>query len=221
MRLWSKENLEDLISNEKITLKKIANIGSSDEEAIRVHPWIEEIFLSSLRKNGQVLNIDIKGSANVDIVGNLLEEDFIAKLSKYKFDAVCCMNVLTCIEDKKKLSQSLIDIIEEGGLVLVSSSKRHPYVKDPVDTMFRPTIEELYELFPETKILRKAVVEGESYFHFLTQNKKYLAITAARMFAPFYNFETWLNLVKYLPNMFSRYQTTCLILQKDRQTDKE
>ena len=212
--VWFRDNLEDLISDNKFKLGKIANVGSSSEEANRVHPWIENIFLSFIRENGRVYNIDIKKSPNVDIVGNLLDEKFIAELNSYNFDAVCCLNVLTCIEDKKKLSKALIDITEDDGLILVSSSKRHPFVKDPVDTMFRPTVEELHELFPGTEILRKGVVESESYFQFLAQNKKILTITMARMFVPFYNFDTWLNLIKYLPNLFSPYQTTCLILQK-------
>lgn len=212
--VWFRENLRILINSQNIDLSTVANIGSSDEKALKVHPWIEDIFLSFVRERGRVYNIDIKQSDSVDIVGNLLDQDFIAQLQAYKFKAALCLNVLPCVRDKEKLAAASVEIVANDGLILVSVSKRHPYVNDPIDNLFRPNVAELHSLFPDTKILKEAIVESESYFQFLIKNKKVLAITATRLCVPFYKFKTWYHLAKYLPKLFLPYQTTCLILQK-------
>mgnify|MGYP000580599874 CR=1 FL=1 len=128
-------------------------------------------------------------------------------------------DMMTAPEEEKAeetFANSIIDVIPENGFIFVSVSNRFPYVADPVDTLFRPDLKELKELFPNTKIIKESIIEGPTYFQFLIDHKTVLAITLVRLLTPFYKFKNWKNLVKYVPNLFKPFRTSCLILQKCR-----
>lgn len=71
----------------------------------------------------------------------------------------------------------------------------HPYHLDPIDTMFRPTVNELEALFPLFKIKKGEIVNARSanrglfettYFQKLLNNPRMFILVFFRALFPFY-----------------------------------
>ncbi len=209
---WISSQL-DFLEKEKIQIYPVANIGSSDESHYELQPWIKALS-NRITKGGIIKNIDIKDSESVDIVGDLLDDDFIDQLKGEKFQLLICANVLTNIADKEKFAKSLIQMMPENSLLMVSVSNRYPYVADPVDTLYRPSPEELCQLFPATEIINATLVSSDSFIKHLWQDKKAFFITFIRLFVPFYKPKTWWNLIKYVPKIHKPVRASCALLKK-------
>ena len=48
------------------------------------------------------------------------------------------------------------------GLLFVSVPRRYPYHPDPIDTMFRPTTQELLGMFDDAELVESAAIRCES-----------------------------------------------------------
>lgn len=210
---WIVKHLEDL--SEKEALYPLANVGSSDAKQDDFQPWVHEL-IQTMKSGGQLMSIDIKDSPNVDLVGDLLDPKFIDQLIGFQFKCFLCANILTNIEDRDKFIQHISRLVPIDGHLILTVSNRYPYVADPVDTLFRPTPEELAKQFPDYEVVDSAIISSDTYFKLLWKKKKIFFITLARMFVPFYKPKTWWNLVKYLPNTFKPVRATALFLRRTR-----
>jgi hypothetical protein len=110
-----------------------------------------------------VKHLDEKVSEGVDIVGDLSNPSFRTSLVSMGFKSVLCSNVLEHVPDREQLAASLTQIVPSGGYLFVSCPYRFPYHPDPIDTMFRPGIDDLALLFPETQVHEGTVVSGGTY----------------------------------------------------------
>jgi hypothetical protein len=209
---WIESELDRLLQQGEV-LFPLANIGCSDEKQLEFQPWVRDL-IGHIQEKGALINIDIKDSPGVDMTGDLLDPAFISRLKDKKFGALLCANILTNITDKEKFAASIIDVIHPGSVLIITVSNRYPYVADPVDTLYRPTPEQLKLLFPGTEIVSSSLVESQSYLQLLWGKKKVFVITAARLLVPFYKFKTWWNLMKYLPSIFKPVRSSCLVLRK-------
>lgn len=210
---WLKQNIETLATTDKEVFP-LGNIGSSDEKQLQIQPWVYTELMEPLRKIGKVYNVDIKDSKDVDLCGDLLNPSFIEELKNVGLKSILCANILTNIESKEQFAKSIVNVIPKGGYIIVSVSNRFPYVADPVDTLYRPSLAELKALFPNTEIVEQSMIEGDTYFRFLRSNPRVLLTTLIRLCLPFYKFYNWKCLVQYFPNLFKPFRTSCLILQK-------
>ncbi|OBQ33891.1 MAG: hypothetical protein AN485_17485, partial [Anabaena sp. MDT14b] len=48
----------------------------------------------------------------------------------------------------------------KSGYIFVTVPYKYPYHRDPIDTMFRPDIQELSSLFPDFKIVNGEILAG-------------------------------------------------------------
>ena len=209
---WIEEQLATL-SAQGYPLFPLANIGCSDEKQLGFQPWVKEL-MDFISQKGQVINVDLKDSPGVDLVGDLLDPVFVASLREKKFKSLLCANILTNIADKEKFVSAIVDVVDPGAILIVTVSNRYPYVADPVDTLYRPTPEELIRLFPGTEVVSSALIQSQSYAKLLWRKKKVFTITMLRLFAPFYKPKTWWNLVRYMPHVFKPVRSSCVVLRK-------
>lgn len=209
---WINDKLKQLESNGK-SIYPFANIGCSDHSNDKSQPWIYEL-MKSIENGGIKKNIDIKHTPEVDISGDLLDSNFVELLKKENFKTILAANILTNIENKEVFAKNVLNLLTNDTILIVTVANRFPYMADPVDTLFRPSIPELKELFPGTSILYSKIIESESYATKILKNKKVLLITTIRMFLPFYKYKTWVNLVKYIPLLLKPTRASCLILEK-------
>ncbi len=192
------------------------NIGSSTGSFVTVaQPWIEREIFGPLRARGSaVLNCDIKSAPGVDLVGDLQDPAFLTRLAERRFKSVLCSNLLEHVENRAAIAETLVEVLPSGGYLFVSGPHRYPHHADPIDTMFRPSPEELAALFPGTRVLAAAVVDCGTYLQYVTRTPSKFVKSVVRLGLPFYQPKEWRNAVLRLPWLFREFQSVCLLLEK-------
>lgn len=192
------------------------NIGSSTGNFVTVaQPWIDSEIFGPLRRRGStVLNCDIKSAPGVDLVGNLEDDAFLAELAARKFKSVLCSNLLEHVERRSAITETLVKVVPSGGYLFVSGPHSYPHHADPIDTMFRPSVEELAALFPGTRVVASEVVDCGTYLAYATRTPSKAVKTLVRLFMPFYRPKDWRSAVNRLPWLFREFKSVCVVLQK-------
>lgn len=217
------------IGNElgKLPLKKgmkVLNVGSSTLDFRKnEQPYIHaEIFQPMYDGDIEVIHLDIKQDEGVDLVGDLTDKNFISKLKEQKIDVVICSNLLEHLTNRGFLIDALNEILPENGFVIITVPYRFPFHKDPIDTMYRPSVEQLAGLFPSMKMVSGDEVKepDTSYFKTIKVNYKVFLSEIARTFVPFvFAGGDWPSLVRYLPHWGKNYSATSLVLQKSKKSN--
>lgn len=129
------------------------NVGSHTAEfRAKTQPWIDaELFGPFAARGREVVHTDIQAAIGVDLVGDLTDPAFQADLKSRRFRSVLCNNLLEHVENPERICRALGEAVTPGGLILLSVPHRFPYHADPIDTMFRPSPEELAKLFPNAE----------------------------------------------------------------------
>lgn len=209
----------------------MCNVGSADAGVHeREQPWIRrEVFAPLQARPGQrIVNIDLFPGPGVDLVGDLMDEAFIAKLAAMGCKSVFCSNVLEHVPSPARIAASLTMFLPPGGLLFISVPRAFPYHPDPIDTMFRPSPEELAALFPQTAIEEATVLKADTALGYTLrrgwQDPGALFKTIVQKLNPFQRSarpdrpvdpnapkSIWTS---HLPWLFRRFEVTCLVLRK-------
>src|SRR5690348_4717033 len=152
---WLGERLASISTED---LSPLLNVGSSTQDfRTRQQPYIDQNIFAPLRKRGgTVYHADIKAAPGVDLVGDLLDPAFLAELSKLQIRSAMISNLFEHVTIRQQICDVLMKILPPGGYIFVSGPHRYPYHADPIDTMFRPSIEEMHGHFPGTRIIDSA-----------------------------------------------------------------
>ncbi|HEY3787215.1 MAG TPA: hypothetical protein VGL71_00115 [Urbifossiella sp.] len=136
------------------------NIGSHTEEfRTREQPWIDRhVFAPARSRGGKIVHLDIRQAPGVNLVGDLTDPMFLAKVAAMRFRSAFCSNLLEHVPNRDAIGRAAVGTLAPGGYLIVSCPNNFPYHPDPIDTMFRPGVEELAALFPETEIVRGELV---------------------------------------------------------------
>ena len=149
-------------------LSPLLNIGSSSLRfREKVQPFIaENIFQPLAKKNIKVLHTDLQNEIGVDLVGDLADAKFVNQLKSMNFKSIICSNLLEHLEIETRLivCTTLMNIINEGGLIVMTVPRIYPYHQDPIDTWYRPDAAELAGLFPGFKLIEKKYIRTETSF---------------------------------------------------------
>ena len=193
------------------------NIGSSTQDfREKEQPWIDEKLFFPARKMGySVIHLDMKNDVGVDIVGDLCDSSFLQKLSEMNIKSVLCSNLLEHVLNREELCKNISSIISGGGYIFLTVPYKFPYHRDPIDTMYRPNIDELSKSFPQHKILDSEIVEGG----LLVKSTSIAPILYAiamfiRVMVPIYQPLRWLDSVRYSLWLFRTISATCVVLEK-------
>src|SRR5262245_36370569 len=125
------------------------NVGSSTAAfRTRDQPWIDRHLFAPARRKGYVVrHLDQKPDEGVDLVGDLRDGAFLARLAALRFRSVFCSNLLEHLVNREEVARTLVDLIPPGAYLFVSCPYRFPYHPDPIDTLYRPDTGELARLF--------------------------------------------------------------------------
>lgn len=163
--------------------------------------------------------MDAKPAAGVDIVADLDDEPAISALKSRGFKSILCSNLLEHVRDRAAIAKRLVELVPHGGYLFVSGPYRYPYHPDPIDTMFRPTPDELAAIFPGTRLERQAVVTNGTYFDEFRRSPASLPRLLARLLLPFYKRAAWrrewTRFIHHAPWMFARFEASCVLLVRD------
>lgn len=214
--IWISNSLQKLDVKD---ISPLLNIGSStahfrEVEQAFIH---ENIFKLIQAKGVVVVHTDLQEDAGVELVGNLMDDDFIKVLKARKFNSIICSNLFEHLEENTRMEvcKVLCDILNEKGFLLLTVPYIYPYHEDPIDTWYRPNLKSLANCFPSFEIIEKSYVRSNlSYFDELKVRPKNLIMSIIKLLIPFYKHKQWLNDIKYFPFWFSKYQVSCILLRK-------
>ncbi len=185
------------------------NIGSSTKYFRTVmQPYIDNsLFKPLLEQGNKIIHCDIKEAEGVDIVGDLSSTAFVEKLKNLGFRSAICSHLLEHVENPASVASAITLIIPAGGYLFVSCPYRYPHHPDPIDTMFRPSPDELANYFPGMKIIDSCIISDGRYGKF-GNSVKSATRELLRLALPFYKPARWLW-------HFREAKGTCLVLKKD------
>ena len=141
-------------------LSPVLNLGSSTEEfRSKTQPWIDELIFAPLRqRNVQVIHCDLKQAPGVDLTHNILEEEGFAALKALQPRTVLLCNILEHVLEPGLLTRRALDVLQPGGRLIVTVPRSYPHHRDPIDTMFRPTPEDVATFVPEAILEHAAIL---------------------------------------------------------------
>ncbi len=196
----------------------LLDVGSSTAKFRSLEqPWIDRsIFAPARAAKRTVMHLDAKAAPGVDIVGDLADPATVAALTRQAFKSVMCSNLLEHVADRHSIASTLLALVPGGGYLFVSCPYRYPFHPDPIDTRFRPTPQQLAELFPGTRIVAQAVVRDGTYLDHLRSSPRDSIRLLARLLLPFYKpanwRRAWTHVSNHLPWAFRRFEATCVVL---------
>ena len=204
---------------------RILNIGSSSFEFRSIiQPHINKfIFDPLLTKNSTIIHTDIVKAEGVDLVGDLTEKVFINKLKTEKYDIVICSNLLEHMKNRKPIISAIKEILHNNGYAIITVPYNYPYHLDPIDTMFRPKIKELYKNFSEFELIKGEIVTGKSYragsfqknyWQQLNNNPKLILKLLLRCSVPFYKIKIWYFTFISMIKIFKPFSACCILVKK-------
>jgi SAM-dependent methyltransferase len=194
---WVGRQLGQLDDSEIAT---VLNIGSSTGHFRTItQPHIEsEIFAPLSARGARVIHSDVKHADGVDLVGDLLDPAFRAKVVSMRADVVLANNLFEHVADRASLAECLSIIPRPGGRLIVTVPCRFPYHADPIDTLYRPTPEEIAHMFPAFSAEAEAIIETTTLWEDLEAKlgsggaKRNVARRCIRALFPFYRPRAWL-----------------------------
>jgi SAM-dependent methyltransferase len=157
----------------------LLSIGSGGSELRTTQPWIQRLVYEPLaRRRVQVLHHELSPGPGVDVAGDLTDPGFLARLGDLEIRSVICCNVLEHVPNPAQVASALESAVAPGGYALVSVPRRYPYHPGPIDTLFRPTVHELRDLFPGLGYESGAEIRCESLVRYLlSSSTKWASVT--------------------------------------------
>lgn len=164
--IWVKQAISKIkpLANNNI----VANLGSSTAYFREViQPHIDQYIIKPLQMNGwSIVNVDLKAEDGVNIVADVTQSNFSAKLQPSAL--TICTNMLEHVEDISLVIENLLKITIKGGFILLTVPYKYRKHLDPIDNMFRPTPQQIAQLFNayEIEIVDEGIIQifDKSYY---------------------------------------------------------
>jgi hypothetical protein len=198
-------------------ISPLLNLGSSTALfRERIQPWTEVLLYRPLRDRGiDLVHVDRRDEDGVDLRADLTDPADLQRLAAAAPQALLCCNLLEHVEDPARLARDCLDLLPRAGLAFVTVPFSYPYHRDPIDTMFRPSPDELAALFAGVRMVEGAVVgAGRSYRDEVRRRPWLLLRHVARFPAPFVSWVKWRRSMQKLYWLAAEYRITCAVFEK-------
>lgn len=141
-------------------------LGSSTDHFRRtVKPHIErELHRPLLERGIRLVTQDIKSGDGIEISGDIFDPEVQKKLAALQPRSLMCCNIFEHVHDRAALASVCNTLLPVDGILIVSVPYAFPYHSDPVDTLFRPTPDELAALFPDFEICFHTILSDSNYW---------------------------------------------------------
>lgn len=206
------------------SLFPLLNLGSQTGHFRKTEqPWLERYLFDPLqRRGGKIVHSDMQAAEGVDLSGDLSDPAFRERLRDMRFQSIVCSNLLEHVANREEFVRYITPILPVGGLLFVSVPNRFPYHPDPIDTLYRPTPEELAALFPGTEIVDKAIVRCGTYGFYLFSRLCWSPLRTLGKFVPRRKKagsagtspEGGSPVKRLLPWLIRSFRVSCVILRK-------
>lgn len=139
---WIGERLRELDIGAGST---VLDVGSSSERfRCIVQPHIDYEIFRPLREAGvRIIHIDARPDEGVDVIADVTDPAAVPEELRESGDLVISASMLEHIPERARAIAALRSLCRPGGRMIVTAPRRFPRHRDPVDTGFRPTADEL------------------------------------------------------------------------------
>jgi hypothetical protein len=154
-----------LASIDDSLLDPIVELGSSTSEfRTTVQPHIDREIHAPLRERGlRIITTDLKEAAGVEISGDIFDPAVRSSIKEAEPRCVLCCNIFEHVEDRSLFAAICDELVGPGGYLIVTGPHDYPYHADPIDTMYRPTVEQVHALFPAYELLKGEIITDNSF----------------------------------------------------------
>jgi len=197
-------------------LSPLLNLGSSDRRFREsVQPWIErEVFAPLAARGITTIHVDQREGSGIDVRADLTDPGEIARLRQLAPRTVLCCNLLEHVNEPDILAHNCLEILESGGLLFVTVPFSYPHHRDPIDTMYRPNLEELAGLFVGARLRDGQILGAGLSYRDEIRRRPWLLLRHARLLAPFLSLERWRRSMAKLYWLGAEYRITCAVFKK-------
>jgi hypothetical protein len=162
--VWLRQALEAIPTAE---LSPLLSIGSGPAASRSRQPWIDELVFGPLDRRGvSVLHHEHAAADGVDVAGDLADPAFLDGIGALGARSLLCANVLEHLERPSTAAAALSRAVTPSGHLFVTVPRRYPYHPDPIDTMLRPSVEDLVAMFPDLRLEAGGEVECGTLFSY-------------------------------------------------------
>ena len=197
-------------------LSPLINLGSSTEEyRTRVCPQIEMNIFRPLRDRGiAVYHVDLKAERGVDIVGSILDQSVQEAVAALSPGSILCNNLLEHVRERSTLVEVCRRLLRPGGYFVVSVPYRYPYHPDPIDTGFRPSLDELCDVLEGFEFVRGEEVRFGNYSKQLREKRWLLFRDAYLVLKSLWSKDGRRVLLGNYSFLFRQYIEACAVFRK-------
>lgn len=200
-------------------ISPLLDIGTANARHRTVdQPWIERRVFAPLAARGVATHFaDIAEAPGVDVAADIATDAGLDKLRALDARVILCCNVLEHVPDAAYFARRLSLLANAGTRLVVTVPHRYPHHRDPIDTMFRPNVAALAELFPDCEMERAAIVQAGSYREAFKRRPVTLLLRhLTRLPVPFIGWRAWKRSVSKLQYLVRPYEITCACFVKKR-----
>ncbi len=166
MRFEESLKIQNIIKKHK-PFANIINLGSGNVEQLKkTKPWVSKnVFDIFKKQKAKILHVDAEDFPGVNIVQDLSEPNSLSFCDKLKGSKLFILaNVLEHIPKKAHADflKKIYGKMKSKDGLMITVPYDYPYHADPIDTLYRPTPEDLHKLLPLTW-LEGEIVSAGSY----------------------------------------------------------
>lgn len=197
----------------------VLNLGSGTARSREISkPYIDRMVLAPLRGKGYgIVNSDLIEGEGIDLSGDLFDPAFQQTLRDLRPQVVMFCNVFEHLPTglRTRVPEILHRILSDGGHLFITVPRSYPYHADPIDTMYRPTPQDVAALFPALHVVQAEVIDSESYRDEFMRGSAWRRVRKVlRLLFPFVRPKRWLSHAHRFFWLGRPYQHCCLLLRK-------
>ena len=214
--VWIKNAISGIVTAESLCI----NLGSSDEVFYKeVQPHIFENIIGYIRNElgATILNCDAKSAKGVDMAGDFTSPQFLDEVFSKGPSLILINNLFEHMKPNvlSRFVTYLDKASESGAKILITVPFSYPIHFDPIDTYFRPSPDELAELFPGWRVLKQDVICSQNYAEeFRRLSWKQVLYLAARLGLPFIRPKGWIARLHRFFWWHRRFEISGILLEK-------
>ena len=214
--LWIKSAISGVVTPDSLCI----NLGSSDEVFYQeVQPHIFENIVGYVRHElgAVLLNCDSKSSEGVDMVGDFTSPQFLDEVLLKRPSLILINNLFEhMMPDALSHFVTYLDQASESGTkILITVPFSYPIHFDPIDTYFRPSPDELADLFPGWRVLKQDVICSQNYAEEFRQlSWRQVFYLMARLGLPFIKPKGWIARLHRFFWWNRRFKISGVLLEK-------
>lgn len=154
-------------------LTPFVNIGSGTTNFREVdQPWVDEFIFAPLRARGiKPIHVEIREGPGIDLMADILSDEGFAKIKALQPRFILLSNVLEHVYEPTKMVERCEQALAPGGRLLITVPRSYPH-HTKIDTMLRPTPEQVAAWAPRAKVERAQILETEYHWHEIMRNPR-------------------------------------------------